>query len=77
MTACDPAICERCGKPGERSGDRINPDGWFFLAAKFGWYCDRGRTARIDYCPKCLAGASESPVAPGTVTLPAEFREDG
>ena len=30
-----PAICERCGKPGERTGDRINPDGWFFLVAKF------------------------------------------
>ena len=30
-----PAICERCGKPGERTGDRINPDGWFWLAAKF------------------------------------------
>lgn len=30
-----PAICEHCGKPGEREPDRINPDGWFFLAAKF------------------------------------------
>lgn len=30
-----PAICELCGKPGERIGDHISPAGWFFLAAKY------------------------------------------